>query len=119
MGDPGAFDSFRFGEPTRFQRGAGDLGFDHFRYGEPFGGKAPSGADPYKVTGLTATAISSTRIDLVWNDVSALAGHSYGFDIERNSAVIVEYYQGGTAYSDTTCAPSTEYTYRVRAVETV
>ncbi len=74
--------------------------------------------DAYQVKNVVATPINANRIDITWDDVAALAGHSYGFDIERNGSVIVTYY-GTTSYSDTTVEPETQYAYRVRAVETI
>ena len=74
---------------------------------------------PYKVTGLVATAVSTTEIELTWDDVVALTGEV--FDIERDGVVILEDYAGphavGDPYSDTDgLSAETEYTYRVRAV---
>lgn len=64
-------------------------------------------------TGLQATAVSASQIDLSWDEVSGATG----YDIERDSAVIVADHQS-TSYSDTGLAGATEYTYRVRARQT-
>jgi hypothetical protein len=61
--------------------------------------------------GLIATAISSSQIDLSWDAYSG----ALGYDIERDS-VIVAYNVGTNSYSDVDLDPSTQYTYRVRAV---
>ncbi|TMB96932.1 MAG: hypothetical protein E6J42_08565, partial [Chloroflexi bacterium] len=74
---------------------------------------------PAAPTGLTATAISSSRIDLAWTDN---AGNEAGFKIER-SIDGVNFSQVGTApvnataFSNTNLPPATVYTYRVRAYD--
>jgi hypothetical protein len=60
---------------------------------------------------LTATAVSSSQIDLEWDDVPG----ADGYQVERDS-VIVNYYVTVSNWSDTGLSPSTLYTYRVRAV---
>jgi len=71
-------------------------------------GQAPPPAVP---TGLTATPVSSSQIDLNWDD---MAGAS-GYDIERDGVIIVSDHPT-SSYSDTGRTPSTEYDYRVRQV---
>lgn len=63
------------------------------------------------VQGLVATAISSTQIDLAWEDFDGATA----YDIERNGVVIAEF-QVGAEYFDSGLTASTTYTYRVRAV---
>lgn len=63
-------------------------------------------------TGLIATPISTSQIDLAWNPVDTATG----YDIERDLVVIAAN-QPGTTYNDTGLAPSTLYSYRVRAVK--
>lgn len=62
-------------------------------------------------TGLTATPITSARIDLAWNAVQ----DATGYDIERDGLVIVQDHPS-TTYSDTGLTSETQYGYRVRAV---
>lgn len=62
-------------------------------------------------TGLTATAVSSSQIDLSWNAVTGATG----YDIERDGAVIATD-NVTTSYSDTGLTQNTTYTYRVRTV---
>ena len=62
---------------------------------------------------LVATPVSSTQINLSWDDVETLDDEFY--DVERDG-VIIESAQVGTTYSDTGLNADTEYTYRVRAV---
>lgn len=69
---------------------------------------------PRKVTGLTATPISQTQIDLSWDTV-IYQGGGYAYDIERDGTVIVRDHPT-TSYSDTGLTAATQYTYRVRAV---
>lgn len=65
---------------------------------------------PTTPTGLTATVISETQIDLDWNDVV----DATSYELDRD---LVSIYTGATsAFSDTTVAASTTYSYRVRAV---
>lgn len=60
---------------------------------------------------LQATAISSSQINLTWNAITTATG----YDIERGGVVIVSDHPTNS-YSDTGLSPSTEYSYRVRAV---
>jgi hypothetical protein len=60
-------------------------------------------------TGLTATPITSSRIDLDWNDTSGATG----YDVERNGVIVAS--PVTSAYSDTGLTPSTLYSYRVRS----
>ncbi|MFN3648336.1 MAG: fibronectin type III domain-containing protein [Armatimonadota bacterium] len=66
---------------------------------------------------LQASAVSSTRVNLTWQDLSS---DETGFKIERRTASTA-YTQigtaaaGATSYSDTTANAGTTYTYRVRA----
>lgn len=60
-------------------------------------------------TGLTATPISSSRIDLDWDDSAGATG----YDVERDGSIIAS--PTSSAYSDTGLSPSTLYTYRVRS----
>lgn len=72
----------------------------------------------YQVRNLVATAVSTTQIDLSWDDVAALTGEVY--DIERDGSVVVYDYAGthspGSPYEDQGLDPDQEYTYRVAAV---
>jgi len=60
-------------------------------------------------TGLTATPITSSRIDLDWNDTAGATG----YDVERNSVIVAS--PTSSSYSDTGLSPSTLYSYRVRS----
>ncbi len=67
-------------------------------------------------SGLTASAISGTRIDLSWSDVSG----ETGYKIERSLDGIVftpltTVAADQTTFSDLTVSPNTQYFYRVRA----
>ena len=72
---------------------------------------------PSAPTGLSATAVSSSQINLSWSDVA----NETGFKIERKTGSGGTYAQIGTTganvttYSDTGLAAGTTYFYRVRA----
>lgn len=68
--------------------------------------------------GLTASAASTTEIDLGWTDTSSSED---GFQIERRTAAgsfsaLATVGANVTSYADTGLAASTTYTYRVKAV---
>lgn len=75
----------------------------------PIGGFATGLTAP---TGLAATPVSASQIDLSWNSVSGATG----YDVERDS-VIVATNVATTSYNDTGLTAATLYTYRVRAVK--
>lgn len=77
-------------------------------YGITVSDYVPSTGPP---TGLAATVISSTEIDLSWNAVTSAAG----YDLRRNGVVIASGLTG-LSYADTGLTPSTTYTYNVRTV---
>jgi uncharacterized delta-60 repeat protein len=68
---------------------------------------------PSVPTNLQATAVNSSRIDLSWTASTDNVGVT-GYDIFRDGAFLANV-GNVTTYSDTTAAPSTTYTYRVRA----
>jgi FtsP/CotA-like multicopper oxidase with cupredoxin domain len=75
------------------------------------------GTAPAAPTGLTATAVSSSAIDLSWVDN---ATDEDGFDIERSLdgssfAPVASVGVDETTHSDTGLSPDTTYWYRVRA----
>jgi fibronectin type 3 domain-containing protein/glucose/arabinose dehydrogenase len=80
----------------------------------------PDGINPTQPAGLTASAASSSRIDLSWTAStdaggSGLAGYRVfrdGSATPLNSTPVT-----ATSYSDTGLAPSTAYSYEVRAVD--
>jgi len=77
---------------------------------EPAGDTTP----PAKVTGLTATAVSTSQIDLVWDANSESDLDHY--NIYRDGALIDS--TTLTSYSDTGLSAGTTYTYEVSAVDT-
>jgi hypothetical protein len=75
------------------------------------------GDPPAAPTGLTATAVSSSQIDLNWSDI---ANNETGYHVERsldgsNFTEIAMLGPDIASYSDTDLAASTTYHYRVRA----
>ena len=82
---------------------------------------------PGSPTGLTATAASSSQINLSWTAPSSNGGSAItGYKIERStdggttwSTIVSNTSSTGTTYSDTGLASSTTYTYRVSAINSV
>jgi hypothetical protein len=76
------------------------------------------GTPPAAPSGLTATAVSSSQINLAWTDN---ANNETGFKIERKTGAGGTYSQiattgaNATTYNNTGLAASTTYFYRVRA----
>jgi hypothetical protein len=62
-------------------------------------------------TGLTATPVSGTEIDLSW----VAASGATAYDIERDGIIIAPGYSG-TSYADTGRSAGSTYFYRVRSV---
>ena len=74
---------------------------------------------PSAPTGLTATPVSATRVDLRWTDTSS---NETGFRLERckggkctNFAVVATPAAGATTYPDVGLQAATSYRYRVQA----
>ncbi|HYL65699.1 MAG TPA: fibronectin type III domain-containing protein [Nitrosopumilaceae archaeon] len=82
---------------------------------------------PQPPTGLTATAASSSQINLSWTAPANNGGSAItGYKIERStdsgttwSTVIANTGSTATTYSDNGLAASTTYTYRVSAINSV
>jgi len=82
---------------------------------------------PSTPTGLTATAFSSSQINLSWTAPSNNGGSAItGYKIERSSnggstwsGLVSNTGSTATTYSDTGLASSTTYTYRVSAINSV
>ena len=75
---------------------------------------------PDAPSGLSATAVTHSLVQLTWNDLSS---NESGFEIERSTTGIGGTYTllatvtaGSTSYSDAALAAATEYCYRIRAV---
>jgi hypothetical protein len=83
---------------------------------------APPPTPPPAPTGLAATAVAYNRVDLTWNDVEGETGYeiyrSTAFPVDTGDAgnLIGTTDAGETTYSDTTTGGSTQYYYRVRAI---
>jgi len=67
---------------------------------------------PTAPTGLSATAASSSQVDLGWNASTDNVGVT-GYEVYRGTTLIKTV--TGTSTSDTTVAPSTTYSYSVKA----
>ncbi len=68
---------------------------------------------PAAPTNLTATAASSTRVDLSWTAATDNVGVT-GYDVFRNGALLTTV-GAQTTYADTTVTAATTYQYKVRA----
>ncbi|MGI0094609.1 MAG: fibronectin type III domain-containing protein, partial [Nitrosotalea sp.] len=82
---------------------------------------------PGSPTGLTATAASTSQINLSWTAPSNNGGSTItGYKIERSSdggttwsTLVANSASTSTTYSDTGLSPSTTYTYRVSTINSV
>lgn len=82
---------------------------------------APGAAPPVSPTGLTATAVSGSSINLAWTDASS---DETGFRIERSTdnvtfVLLASTSANTTVYSDTGLTTDVRYYYRVRAYNSV
>src|SRR5579864_3246893 len=66
-------------------------------------------------SGLTATAVSSSEIDLSWNASTGGSGGVAGYKVYRGGTQIAT--TASTSYKDTGLAPSTSYGYNVAAYD--
>ncbi|HEU5488488.1 MAG TPA: fibronectin type III domain-containing protein [Candidatus Nitrosotalea sp.] len=105
-------------------------GAENIYGGDVFSVDASAGGNPtvpQSPTGLSATAVSSSEIDLSWTAPSNDGGSAItGYDIERSTdsgstwnTLVANTGSSSTAYSDTGLTPSTAYTYRVSAINSV
>src|SRR6185369_8688950 len=84
--------------------------------------RATSNTPPAAPSGLTATAVSSSQINLAWTDN---ANNETGFKIERKTGAGGTYAQiatvgaNVTTYNNSGLAASTTYYYRVRATNSI
>jgi chitodextrinase len=92
-----------------------DIAFDDVATGTSFISDGPPAdtTPPTDPTNLNAEAMTSTRVDLVWTASTDNVGVT-GYDVYRNASLLTT--TGPTAaYSDTTAAPGTTYSYFVKA----
>lgn len=84
----------------------------------PAGATTPDTTPPSVPTGLTATAVSSTQINLSWVASTDPIGPGVkGYKITRNGAALTTTTTTATTYSNTGLAASTKYTYTVAAYD--
>src|SRR5207302_3974695 len=86
----------------------------------------PSGTAPQPPTGLTATTVSSSQVNLSWTAPSNNGGSAItGYEIERStnggtfSTIVPNTGSASTTFSNTGLNPSTTYTYRVSAINSI
>ncbi|MGZ6825189.1 MAG: fibronectin type III domain-containing protein, partial [Mycobacteriales bacterium] len=71
---------------------------------------------PSVPAGLTATAVSATRVDLTWSASTDNVGVT-GYTVYRDGAVLTTVNGSTTSWSDTGASPSTTYSYAVDAFD--
>jgi fibronectin type 3 domain-containing protein len=72
---------------------------------------------PAAPSGLVASAMSSSRIDLTWSDVEGLTSYQVERSVDGTNWTIVGTTGADvTAFSDTGLAGSTTYSYRIQAI---
>lgn len=79
-----------------------------------FGSSPPDTTPPTAPTNLAATPVGSGQIDLSWSAATDNVG-VVGYDISRDGAFLASVSGSSLAFSDTTVAPSTTYSYTVTA----
>jgi fibronectin type 3 domain-containing protein len=67
------------------------------------------------VTGVTATAASTTQINVSWSAYNCVQFVTLGYSVYRNGG-FVGYVQNTTSFSDTGLTPNTAYSYTVDAL---
>ncbi|MFH1231641.1 MAG: fibronectin type III domain-containing protein, partial [Planctomycetota bacterium] len=77
-------------------------------------GNSGSSDDPSVPTGLNASAVSSSQINLTWNASTDNVGVT-GYKVYRNGSYVGP--SSTTSYNDTGLAPSITYTYTVAAYD--
>ena len=78
------------------------------------GGTTPSDTTPPSVPSLTATAVSSSQINLSWTASTDSVGVT-GYKIYRNGTYLTT--TTSTSYNNTGLTPATSYSYRVSAID--
>ena len=76
----------------------------------------PDTTPPSRPTGLAATVVSSTRVDLSWNASTDDVGVT-GYTVYRDGSRIGTVGGATLSYSDTTVLPGNDYTYTVDAFD--
>ena len=96
-----------------------DTGSDHYAVDMTIdlggSGDPDDTTPPAQVTGLTATASSSSQIDLAW-DANSESDLSY-YKVYRDGVYVAQISNSYTTYSDTGLTSDTTYTYEVSAVD--
>jgi fibronectin type 3 domain-containing protein len=94
-----------------------DAAQNHSAQSAPASATTPAPGDtspPTVPTGLTATVITPTRVDLSWTASTDNVGVA-GYTVYRNGTVLANV--GSTSFSDLSATANTTYTYRVDAFD--
>jgi len=115
--DNGTIGKIVWNDPYGYKPPPPDAGQDYLLYSAFIGGPPPPA--PAAPTDLATTVVSSSQIDLAWTDN---ATNEDRFEVERclgagctDFARIAVRGADATSFSDGSAAPSTTYSYRVRA----
>lgn len=77
---------------------------------------APDTTPPSAPTGLSASALASTQVQLTWQTATDNIGVT-GYIVQREGATLAQVNDRTVDYIDSTVVPQTTYTYVVRAVD--
>jgi len=80
-------------------------------------GSTPDSAPPTVPSGLTATAVSASQINLAWSPSTDTGSGIAGYRIYRNGGTTPIATTTATSYSNTGLTPSTAYSYTVDAFD--
>jgi chitodextrinase len=79
-----------------------------------FPGSEPDATPPTPPTAVTATAVSTSTINVSWSGATDNVGVT-GYHLFRDGVQIAD--QAGTSFTDSTASPDTSYSYTVVAVD--
>ncbi|HMJ00417.1 MAG TPA: metallophosphoesterase [Gaiellaceae bacterium] len=96
-----------------------DAAQNHSAQSAPASATTPAAGDttpPTTPTGLTASVITPTRVDLSWTASTDNVGVT-GYTVYRNGNVLANTGAGSTTYSDLSATANSTYTYKVDAFD--
>jgi chitodextrinase len=119
--DPGLTAATSYSYRVKAVDAAGNVSVNYSNVASATTPAPPDTTPPSDVTGVTATAVSATQINLTWTAASDNVGVT-GYQVERcQGAGCTTFAQlatpTGTGYSDPGLTAATSYSYRVKAVD--